>query len=164
MSVRPAPQVDEDIVGIEVAVLAVQVIGVEPDQLGADRDRPRHARLRASAVVVGPRDDGHLPFGGGDVGVPQAQRLADPDAAVPQQREQEPIPQPLAGVEDRLSLRDREDTRELAGRRQLDRAPRLPLPLADVMQERLPSRTPPAGRLPGGQQFAEVHPLRAACW
>ena len=35
-----APQIHEHVVAVEVAVLAVHVVGVEPDQLRADRDAP----------------------------------------------------------------------------------------------------------------------------
>ena len=46
-AVRLAPQVDEHVVAVQVPVLVVQVVGIQPDQLGADRDR---ARLAATCV------------------------------------------------------------------------------------------------------------------
>ena len=39
MSARVPPQVDEHVVAIQIAVLVVQIVGIQPDQLGADRDR-----------------------------------------------------------------------------------------------------------------------------
>ena len=35
-----APQIHEHVIAFEVAILAVHVVGVEPDQLRADRDAP----------------------------------------------------------------------------------------------------------------------------
>ncbi len=57
-----APQVDEHVVAVQIAVLAVHVVGVEPDQLDADRDRARFARFGTGAVVIRPRCDRHLPL------------------------------------------------------------------------------------------------------
>ena len=61
--------------------------------------------------------------------MPQAQRLADPHPGLTQQREQQPVPQPVAGVQDRLHLGDGERARQLARRLQRDRAPGLQLAL-----------------------------------
>jgi hypothetical protein len=39
MPARVTPHVDEHLVAIQIAVLVVQIVGIQPDQLGADRDR-----------------------------------------------------------------------------------------------------------------------------
>ena len=70
-------------------------------------------------------------------------------------REQQPVPQPVAGVQDRLHLAGGQHPRQLLRRLQRDRPPRLRLALADVMQERLPA-APRRRRLPGDQQIAEI--------
>src|SRR6266511_1149997 len=139
---RVAPQVDEHVVAVQIAVLAVQVVGIQPDHLRPDRDRAGRGRLGPCSVVVDPWRDGQFAFGGGDVLVPQAQRLTDADAALPQQDEQEPVPQPGARIQDRLDLGRGENRRVLAWRLQLDRASPLWLPTGEMMQERLPPRTP----------------------
>jgi hypothetical protein len=73
-----------------------------------------------------------------------------------QQAEQEPVPQPVAGVQDRLHLSQSEHTRQLARRPQRDRTPGLRLAFADVVQKWLPRCAPPPGGLPGDQQLAEI--------
>ena len=84
----------------------------------------------------------------------QAQGLAALAAAPVKQGEEEAVPQPGAGIEDRLRLGDGEDPRQLLRRLQRDHPAAIRLPLADVVQERLPAR--PAARSPRGQQVA--HP------
>jgi len=64
---------------VDAAVLLVQVVGIEPDQLRPDRDRAA-AGLGPCAVRVLPRRDGDLLLGRGDVLMPQAQGLAGPAA------------------------------------------------------------------------------------
>ena len=155
-AVLPGPEVDEHVVAVQVAVLAVQVVGVEPDQPGADRDRPGLHRLGAGPVVVDPRHHRDRALGRGPVLVAQPQRLPDPHPGVVQHREQQPVPQPVAGVEDRLHLGGGQDPRVLARHLQPDHPPRGGLGLADVVQERAPRRPAPPGRLPAGQQLAQV--------
>ena len=156
LAALPAPEVDEHVVAVQLAVLAVQVVGVEPDQPGADRDRPRLHRLGPGAVVVDPRHHRDRALGRGPVLVPQPQRLPDPHPRVVQHREQQPVPQPVARVQDRLHLRGGQDPRVLARHLQPDHPPRCRLGLADVVQERPPRRPPPPGRLPARQQLAQV--------
>ena len=60
---RATPQVDEHIVRIERPVLAVEVVGIQPDQLAAGRDEPRPAALGAGPVVVVPGYDRHPRLG-----------------------------------------------------------------------------------------------------
>jgi hypothetical protein len=78
----------------------VQVIPIQPHDLRADRHDPATG-LRPRPVVVDPRHDRQLPLRRGDVLMPQPQRLTDPDARVPQQREQQPVPQMLADIQNR---------------------------------------------------------------
>jgi predicted acylesterase/phospholipase RssA len=40
LPVWPAPEVDEHIVGVQIADLPVQVVGIQSDQSRVDRDRP----------------------------------------------------------------------------------------------------------------------------
>src|SRR6266496_3245557 len=108
------------------------------------------AGLSAGAVRVLPRHDGDLLLGGGDVLMTEPEGLTSPAAAVMKQGEEEAVPQPGAGIEDRLHLGDFQDPRQLLRRLQRDRPPAIRLPLADVMKERLPP-APPA-RPPRGQQ------------
>jgi hypothetical protein len=89
--------------------------------------------------------------------MPQAEGLADSTATLVQNSEQQAIPQVVAGVQDRLGLPDGKDPGMLARRREPDRPARLRLAFADVVQERPPRCPPATGRLPGGQQLAEVH-------
>ena len=153
---RTAPQIDEHVVAVEVAVLFVQVVGIKPDQLCRHRDHPRACRLGAGTVCVEAREHGDLAFGGGDVRVPEPERLPDPHPGVIQHREQQPVPQPAAGIQDRLDLLDGQHPRELARCLQRDRAAGDRLALADVVQERLPP-APASSRAPGDQQLSQVH-------
>jgi hypothetical protein len=73
------------VIGIEIAVLLVQIVGIETDDLRADRDSARGHRLGARPVVVGPRHDRQFALGGGQVLMAQAQGLSDTDACVPQE-------------------------------------------------------------------------------
>src|SRR6266487_5906839 len=86
----------------------------------------------------------------------QAQRLTDADAALPQQDEQEPVPQPSACIQDRLNLGHGQDRWMLPRRLQLDRASPLRLPTGEMMQERLPPRTPQPHRPQLGDQITKV--------
>ena len=58
---------EADIVRVDVAVLGVQIVRVEAEQLSAHWDPPQLAGLRAGAFVVRPRHDGDLPLRGSDV-------------------------------------------------------------------------------------------------
>jgi len=58
----------------------VQVVAVEANQPGADRDGALLPGLRPGAVVVDPRQDADLAFGRGDVFVTEPERFADPNA------------------------------------------------------------------------------------
>jgi len=64
---RLRPDVDEHVVAVDIAVLKVQVVGIQPDQLTAGRDRPA-ARLGAGAVRVLPGHDANLPLRGSFTG------------------------------------------------------------------------------------------------
>ena len=77
---RLAPQIHEDVVRIKITVLLMQVIGVEADEFGADRDRPRRRGLGAGSVVVDARPDCHLPLSGREVFVPETKRLTNANA------------------------------------------------------------------------------------
>ncbi len=57
MAHAPAPEIDEHIVVVQVAVLTMQIVGVEAQQLGADRDRPG-TRLRDRLLFAVPFDTG----------------------------------------------------------------------------------------------------------
>ena len=86
--------------------------------------------------------------------MPEAEGLAGPAAALVKQGEEEAVPQPGAGIQDRLRLGDGQDPRQLLRRLQRDRPAAIRLPLADVVQERLPA-APPAGP-PRGQQVTDL--------
>ena len=162
VAVRLAPQVDEHIVRVQIPVLAVQVVGIQPDQPGADRDRPRLTRLAAGPVVVVPGHHRHLALGGGQVLMPQAQRLADPAcrshtaAANSNRSRSRSQASRIACISATV-----EHPRQLARRLQRDRPPGLRLALADVVQKRLPRRAPPPGGLPGDQQLTQIDPAAA---
>jgi hypothetical protein len=88
---RLGEQVHEHVVGIQIPILAVQVVRVKPHQRRGHRDRSRHGGLRPGPIVVVPENDRDLPLGGLDVLVPQPERLTDPEAAVMQDGEQQPV-------------------------------------------------------------------------
>jgi hypothetical protein len=88
--------------------------------------------------------------------MPKSEGLADPQP-FPQHREQEPVPQPGARVQDRLDLCGGQDPRQRARRLQLDRPPPFHLAAGQVMQERLPARAPGPDRPKLGDQIAEIH-------
>ena len=73
-----------------------------------------------------------------EVLVAEPERLPDPHPGVEQHREQQPVPQVLTGIQDRLDLLERQDPRDALGRLDLDGALPLRLLLGDVVQERLP--------------------------
>ena len=156
VAARFAPQVDEHVVAVQLAVLAVQVVGVEPDQPGAGRDRPWLHGLGAGAVVVDPRHHRDRALRRGPVLVSQPECLPDPHPGVAEQREQQPVPQPVAPVQDRLHLGSGQDPWVLARHLQPDHPPRGGLGLADVVQERAPRRPAPPGRLPARQELTEI--------
>ena len=74
---RLHPDIDEDIVTIDPAVLLMQVVGIEPDHLRPDRDRPA-AGLGPRPVRVLPWHDADLLLGGPDVLMPEARVLRLP--------------------------------------------------------------------------------------
>ena len=103
MSGQPwlGPQVHEHIVGIQVSVLGVHVLGVEADQTGGDGDDLDVGDLGPGPVsVVGPGHDAQLSRPGEHIGVAQTQCLTNPKAGLGQQGEQEPVPQVLARLDD----------------------------------------------------------------
>jgi hypothetical protein len=157
VTARFAPEVNEHVIAVQLAVLAVQVVGVEPDQPGTGRDRPRLSGLGASTVVVHSRHHRNGPFRRGPVLVPQPQRLPDPHPGVVKHREQQPVPQPITRVQDRLHLHGGQDPRVLARHLQPDHPPRGRSRLADVVQERPPRRPAPTGRLPTRQQLTQIN-------
>ena len=92
----PRPQVDEHVVGVQLAILGVHVVGVAAHQPCGHRDRRRRTQLGSRPVGVGrSRHDVHLLGPADEVGVAQPERLADPHPRLGQQRQQEPITGPL---------------------------------------------------------------------
>jgi hypothetical protein len=155
------PQVDEDVVRIDGPVLAVQVIGIQPHQRRAHRDRPAPAALGAHAVRVVPRDHVHQAAADVDVLMPHAQGLADPQAGLEQHRQQQPVPQVTAGVQDRLGLHRGQHTRQRPGSLHLHRQPRLRAAPGHVVQERAErrARIAAARGLDGPQHLARLRPV-----
>src|SRR6266571_5387918 len=78
---RLRPDVDEDVVTVDTAVLFVQVVAIEPDQVRPDGDRAG-AGLGPRPVGVLPRHDTDLALGGSDVLMTQPERFAGPAAAL----------------------------------------------------------------------------------
>lgn len=78
MPERATPQIDEHVVRVQRSVLAVEVVGIQPHQLGAGRNHPGPARLGPHPVVVDPRHDRDLSLGDPEVLVAQPERLPDP--------------------------------------------------------------------------------------
>jgi hypothetical protein len=157
---RLRPDINEDIVTVRAALLAVQVIGIKPDQLPADGDRPA-AGLGAGAVRVLPRHDADLPLGCGDVLMPQAEHFACATACLVKQGEEEPVPQPRARVQDRLRLGDGQDRGSFCGTLSEMARPRYGFPLLtwcrNGFQPPLPPDLQTASRSPTSA------PLRAWC-
>src|SRR6266700_4778446 len=129
---RPRPDIHEDIVAVDAAVLFMQVVGIEPDQLRGNGDRPA-AGLGPRPVRVLPRRNGDLALGGGDVLMTEPEYFAGPAAGLVHQGEEEAVPQPGALVEDRLRLCDGQDPRQLPRGLQRDRPAAIGLVLADVV-------------------------------
>lgn len=102
LPMRPAKQVDEDVVGIQVAIFDVEVVGIQPDQFGAHRDGARVRRFSARTISAVAPADGDFPFGDGDVLMPKPQGFTDPDTGVMEQREQQPVPEMSARIQDAL--------------------------------------------------------------
>jgi|SRR5712691_1148908 len=86
--------------------------------------------------------------------MPEAKYFAGPAAGLVHQGEKEAVPQPGAGVEDRLRLGGGQDPRQLLRDLERDGPATIGLVLADVVQERLPA-APPAG-LPDSQQVTDT--------
>ena len=128
-------------IAVDAAVFFVQVVGIEPDQVRPDGDRPA-AGLGPRPVRVLPWHDADLALGGRDVLMTEPEHFAGPAAAFVKQGEEEAVPQPRAGIQDRLHLADGQDPRQLLRGLQRDRPAAIRLPLADVMQERFPSAAP----------------------
>lgn len=127
------PQIDEHVVRIQGAVLAVEVVGIQAHQLRAGRDDPAHTGLGPGAVVVGPRPDCEGPARDVEIRVTQPQRLTDADAGVEQQGKQQPIPQMLTRVEDRLNLFGGKEFRPQPRLGECDRAPPLGFALGHMV-------------------------------
>jgi hypothetical protein len=104
---------------------------------------------------------GDLLLRSGDVLMTQAEYFTGPAAGLVKNGEEQAVPQPRAGIQDRLHLGGREDPRQLLLFLQRDCPPAIRLALAHVMQERLPA-APGAGP-PHGQQVTGPGPLRAWC-
>src|ERR1700757_153837 len=102
---RLRPDAGEDMAAVDAAVLLVQVVGIQPDQLRPDGDRPA-AGLGPRPVRVLPRHDAYLALGGRDVLMTEAEYLAGPAARLVKDCEEEAVPQPRAGIQDRLRLGD----------------------------------------------------------
>ena len=132
----------------------MQVIGIQQDQLRTHRDHPRPG-LGPRLVGVVPRHDGDLALGGGDVLMTEPERFPRPAACLVQQGEEEAVPQPPAGIQDRLHLGHGQDPRQLLVRLQRDGPAAVRPALAEVVQERLPAAPPPGP--PGREQVAGYH-------
>lgn len=78
MTMRLAPEIDEHIVAVQILDILVKVVDIRPDQLGANRNRAGALGLGAGTVVVNPRTDCDLTFGGGPVLMPQSKGFPDP--------------------------------------------------------------------------------------
>ena len=87
-----------------------------------------------------PRQDGHGAPGNVEILMTQAEGFADPHAGIEQQGKQQPIPQMLTRVENRLNLLRRQDFRSHVRRVQLDRSMPLGPALGHVVQKRLVGR------------------------
>src|ERR1700745_3043460 len=142
VALRLRPDVDEDMAAVGAAVLLVQGVGIQPDQLRPDGDRPA-AGLSPRPVRVLPRHDADLLLRGGDVLVAEAQGFSRAAAALLKKGEEEACPQPSARIQDCLRLGGVQDPRQLLRRLQRDRPAAIRLPLADVVQARLPPPPPP---------------------
>jgi len=66
-------------VAVDASVLFVQVVGIEPDQVRSDGDRPSTG-LGPRPVRVLPRDDADLGLGSGDVLMTEPEYLTGPEA------------------------------------------------------------------------------------
>jgi hypothetical protein len=86
--------------------------------------------------------------------MPEAERFACAAAALVKDGEEEAVPQPGAGIQDRLHLRRRQDPRQLLRGLQRDRPPAIRLSPAHVMQEWFPPA--PAARPPRCQQVLDA--------
>src|ERR1019366_10422381 len=104
-------------------------------------DRPGPG-LGTCAVRVLPRHDADLLLGSGNVLMTEAEDFTCAAACLVHQGEEEAVPQPGAGVQDRLRLGDGEDPRQLLRRLQRDRPAAIRLPLSDRAEERLPAAAP----------------------
>src|SRR5262249_203008 len=98
--------------------------------------------------------DADLLLGGGDVLMTESEHFAGPAAAFVKQGKEKAVPQPRAGIQDRLHLAGGQDPRQLPRGLQRDRPPAIRLVLADVMEKGLPA-SPSAGP-PYGQQIADL--------
>ena len=86
-----APQIDEHVFAVEVAVFLDQVVGVEPDQTRRHRYLALPAFHPGAIAVVALADPDHC-AGRINVLVPQAQSLADPYPSAGQQLDQKSVP------------------------------------------------------------------------
>ncbi len=153
----PAEQVDEHVVGVDVAVLGVHVLRVQPHQRRRHRDHRGFPQLGARPVgVAGPGHDMDLPAAADEVAMPQPERLAHAHPGLGQQRQQEPVPQVLAGSQDRGHLPGIEGARRPAGHGEPDRPGRDRLALGHMVQERLIGAA--ADPAPGDQLAGNAHP------
>ena len=135
----------------------MHVLRVQAHQRRRHRDHRGLPQLGPRPVgVVGPRHDADLPPAADEIAVAQAERLADAHAGLGQQRQQEPVPQVLAGAEDRGHLAGIQGPRRPAGHDQLDRPGRDRPALGHVVQERLVGA--PADPPPGDQLGGDAHP------
>ena len=87
------------------------VIRVAAHQLPGDRDRPLALGARTVRVAL-PEDDLDPPLMPDEIAMPQPERLPDPHPRKRQEREQEPIAQPLLRMNDRRNLRHRQRPRQ----------------------------------------------------
>src|SRR6266568_1642436 len=145
---------------VDPAVLLMQVVGIEPDQLRPGGDRPA-AGLGSRPVRVLPWHDADLLLGRGDVLMTEAQGFPRATAAVIKQGKEEAVPQPGARIENRLRLGGSQDPRQLLRGPQRDRPAAIRLPLADMVQERLHPPRPPAFH--AASRSPTSAPLRAWC-
>jgi hypothetical protein len=156
-----SPQTDEHVVRIDSLVLAVQVIGIQPHQRRSRRDHPAPAALGPHAVRLVSGDHAHQTAADVDVLMPHAQGLPDPQAGLQQHRQQQPVPQMTAGIQDRLGFRHGQHPRQRPGSFHLHRQPRPGTAPGHVIQERAErrARIAAARSLDGPQHPGRLRPV-----
>ena len=153
---RTRPQVDEHVVAVQVAVLGVQVIGVEPDHPRRHRHLPAASALGPRPIRIPSRHYRDQARCGVDVAVPQPQRFTDPQPALAQQGEQKPVPQPITRGRDRRDLLSVQRVGDAPLGSQTD-PPGAFRSSSQVRQQRPPRSAACPASLPGRQQITKIH-------